>query len=120
MHFKLETDHKPLVPLLSTKSLDEMPIRVHFRLCLMRFGYLIYHVLEKDICTADTLSRAPVLTEDHTAEAFHKEANAYVNLVIGHLPATTKQLQEIKCFQEQNETKLKLYCQKMDSQPRKT
>ena len=114
MHFKLETDHKPLVPLLSTKSLDKMPIRVQcFRLCLMRFGYSIYHVPGKDICTVDTLSRAPVLTEDHTAEAFHKEVNAYVNLAIDHLPAPTKWLQEIICLQEQDETcqKLKLYHQ---------
>ena len=39
MHFKLETDHKPLVPLLSTESLDKIPIRAQrFRLCLMRFS----------------------------------------------------------------------------------
>ena len=95
------------------RAFDEMPIRVqHFRLRLMRFSYSIYHVPRKDICTADALSRAPVLTEDHTAEAFYKEVNAYVNLVIDHLPATTKRLQEIKCLQEQDETckKLKLYC----------
>ena len=60
-----------------------MPIRVqHFRLRLMRFSYSIYHVPGKDICTADTLCRAPVLTEDHTAEAFHKEVNTYVNLLL--------------------------------------
>ena len=35
-YFKLETDHKPLVPLLSSKSLDEMPIRIQrFRLRLI-------------------------------------------------------------------------------------
>ena len=28
IHFNIETDHKPLVPLLSTKSLDEMPLRI--------------------------------------------------------------------------------------------
>jgi len=28
IHFHIETDHKPLVPLLSSKSLDEMPLRV--------------------------------------------------------------------------------------------
>ena len=59
-HFKLETDHKPLIPLLSSKSLDEMPIRIkRFRLCLMRFSYKIDHVPGKQICTVDTLSRAP-------------------------------------------------------------
>ena len=91
MHFKLETDHKPLVPLLSTKRLDEMPIRVQrFRLRLMRFSYSVYHVPGKEICTADTLSRAPISTVDQTAEDFHKEVNAFVNLVIDNLPATTK------------------------------
>ena len=59
-HFKLETDHKPLVPLLSSKSLDEMPIRIQrFRLRLMRFSYKIDHIQGKQICTEDTLSRAP-------------------------------------------------------------
>lgn len=33
LHFTVETDHKPLVPLLSTKTLDQLPARVqHFRL----------------------------------------------------------------------------------------
>ena len=45
MHFKIETDHKPLIPLLSSKKLDEMPIRVQrFRLHLMHYGYSINHV----------------------------------------------------------------------------
>ena len=45
IHFHVETDHQPLVPLLSTKSLDEMPLRVQrFRLRLMRFQYSILHV----------------------------------------------------------------------------
>ena len=60
-HFTFETDHKSLVPLLSTKNLDEMPIRVQqFHLRLMRFSYSIYHVPGAELCTADTLSRAPV------------------------------------------------------------
>ena len=36
MRFHVETDHKLLVPLLSSKHLDELPIRVQrFRLRLM-------------------------------------------------------------------------------------
>lgn len=48
--FSIETDHKPLVPLFSTKSLDELPIRVQrFRLRMMRFDFSIYHVPGKDL-----------------------------------------------------------------------
>ena len=57
----LETDHKPLVPLLSKTHLDRLPPRVlRFRLRLMRFDYSVSHVPGKLLCTADTLSRAPV------------------------------------------------------------
>ena len=38
--FHIQTDHKPLVPLLSTKLLDELPIRVQrFRMRLMRYDF---------------------------------------------------------------------------------
>ena len=50
MHFRIETDHKPLIPLLSSKNLDEMPIRVQrFRLRLMRYSYFISYVPGKSI-----------------------------------------------------------------------
>ena len=58
--FTVETDHKPLVPLLSSKQLDCLPPRIlRFRLCLMRYHFAINHVLGKLMYTADTLSRAP-------------------------------------------------------------
>ena len=54
--FILETDHKPLVPLLSTKNLDELPIRIQrFRLRMMRYSYEIQHVPGKELNTADYL-----------------------------------------------------------------
>ena len=38
MHFTIETDHKPLVPLLGEKNLDNLPPRIlRFRLRLARF-----------------------------------------------------------------------------------
>ena len=44
-HIILETDHKPLVPILSYKHLDNLPPRVlRFRLRLMRFDYDVVHV----------------------------------------------------------------------------
>ena len=43
--FHIQTDHKPLVPLFSTKNLDELPIRIQrFRLRMMRFHFTISHV----------------------------------------------------------------------------
>jgi hypothetical protein len=54
--FKLETDHKPLVPLLSTKDLAELPARIQrFKMRLMRFDFSISHVAGKDLNIADTL-----------------------------------------------------------------
>lgn len=42
---ELETDHKPLLPLLSSKSLDTIPPRIlRFRLHLMRYSFTISHV----------------------------------------------------------------------------
>ena len=40
MRFQIETDHKPLIPLLSCKHLDNLPPRIlRFRLRLNRFDY---------------------------------------------------------------------------------
>ncbi len=60
--FKIETDHKPLIPLLGgSKLLDDIPPRIlRFRLRLMKYMYEITHVPGKKIATADTLSLAPV------------------------------------------------------------
>ena len=92
-HFKLETDHKPLIPLLSSKSLDEMPIRIQrFRLRLMRFSYKIDHIPGKKICTADTLSRAPDSESDKADTDLQTEVNAFVNIVMENLPATAEKL----------------------------
>ena len=56
-HIELETDHKPLVPLLNNKHLDSLPPRIlRFRLHLMRFDYQVNHVPGKLLYTADTLS----------------------------------------------------------------
>ena len=57
LKFHVETDHKPLVPLFSTK----LPVRIQrFRMRLLRFDFTISHVPGKSLMTADTLSRAPL------------------------------------------------------------
>ena len=112
--FHIETDHKPLVPLLSTKNLDEMPLRVQrFRMCLMRYQYTISHVAGKDLCTADTLSRAPSTEVGKHSYQLQQEIASYVNLIIDYLPATETIMQEIKEKQKEDPVcqKLIAYCQ---------
>ena len=42
--FHIESDHKPLIPLLSTKHLDALPPRVLlFRLCMAKYDYVYHH-----------------------------------------------------------------------------
>ena len=54
----IETDHKPLVPLMSSKDLDTMPPRIlHFHLHMIR---LVFIFVMKLLYVADTLSGTPV------------------------------------------------------------
>ena len=90
----LETDHKPLVPLLGNKSLDLLPTHVlRFRLCLMRFQYTINHVPGKTLYTADTLSRAPLKdTFEANGHTSSDEIEWFVQAVIAALPADKDRL----------------------------
>ena len=66
-HISIDTDHKPLVPLLGRKHHDNLPQRVlRFHLRLMRFSCSIQHVPGKLLHTADILSRAPLREESDT------------------------------------------------------
>ena len=52
------TNHKPLVPLFSTKSLDNLPVRIQwFHMRMKRFNYTISHVPGKQLVIADILSQ---------------------------------------------------------------
>ena len=65
--FHMETDHKPLVPLLSSKNLDALPprvLRLRFRLRLMRYNFTIAYTPGKHLCIPDTLLRAPIPSSD--------------------------------------------------------
>ena len=94
-HISIETDHKPLVPLLGNKHLDNLPPRVlRFRLRLMRFSYSIQHVPGKLLYTADTLSRAP-LREEYDTQTLQRqsEVESFINTITFQLPASQQRLQ---------------------------
>ena len=56
--FEVETDHKPLVPLLGGKDLSDLPLRIQrFRMQLMRYSYTILHTAGTQMFLAELLSR---------------------------------------------------------------
>ena len=88
LKFSIETDHKPLVPLLGSKQLDKLPPRVlRFRLRLARFTYTISQVSGKLLYTADTLSRAPVHSSQNDGR-LQEEAEMLMELSVRNLPAS--------------------------------
>ena len=111
--FRIQTDHKPLVPLFSSKNLDELPIRVQrFRLRMMRFSFTISHVPGKSLAEADALSRAPCSDPVDEDTLLQQETAVYVNTVVQSLPATERQLERIRLHQEEDEVcqQVAAYC----------
>ena len=98
--FVIETDHKPLVPLLGSKNLDSLPPRIlRFRLRLSRFNYSIYHVPGKFLYTPDTLSCAPVSTAEERDKVFQTEAEMFAMAAVENLPASAQRLESYKFAQ---------------------
>ena len=57
----VETDHKPLVPSITSTELIEVPVKIQrFRLRLMRYSPEVKHIPGKYQATADALSRLTV------------------------------------------------------------
>ena len=79
----------------------------------MRYQYSISRVAGKELCTADTLSWAPVWNPDPESEQLERDVTAYVNSVIDHLPATEKKLTEIRKAWKEDPAwqQIKTFCQ---------
>ena len=102
----IETDHKPLIPLLGHKRLDNLPPRaLHFRLRLMRFDYSIEHTPGKFLCTADALSRSPLPNQPdkYTVEQ-HEDVEHFISAIISQLPASSEQLSTFAKAQSEDRT----------------
>ena len=111
----LETDHKPLVPLMTYKHLDNLPPRVlRFRLRLMRFDYQISHVPGKLLYTADALSRSPIhQIPDASTLAQQKMLNISLSHAVAtHLPASKDRLEVYRDAQLADSTcaAVRTYC----------
>ena len=110
----LETDHKPLVPLLNRTNLDSLPARVlRFRLRLSRFDYSISHVPGKLLYTADTLSRAPVASTCSAHIQEEAQTEFFASALVSTLPASQDRLDEYRTAQQEDNTcrQLITFCQ---------
>lgn len=102
LQFHVETDHKPLVPLLSSSRLDELSPRLQrFRMRLLEFDYTIAHIPGKEMHTADVLSRKPQKETDNSRpRSLSKAIVEHEILTVELLPASHDMLEKIKAAQE--------------------
>ena len=109
--FHIHTDHKPLVPILSIKRLEELPLRVQrIRLRLLRFHFMIFHIPGKQLTTADTLSQAPLQNLTPTDTQLKEDCDAYVAFKVSNFPATESRLGKIREALKQDEICQQLMC----------
>ena len=108
----MESDHKPLVLLLNTKHLDDLPPRVlRFRLSLAKYDYVAHHIPGKLLYAAGALSRASSREEED--QELQEKVDAYVDHVtVPSIPATPQRLQVYKLAQiEDSEcSRIREYC----------
>ena len=92
-----ETDQKPLVSLLTTRTLDEVPPRLQrLRMHLMHFRFReVNHVPGKEMYIADALSRMQSENTNRMATVPEEEMNIYVDSVLDSLPVSDVKLMEM-------------------------
>ena len=93
--FTLQTDHKPLVPLINSKYLSDTPSRCHGMLMWMaRFNAEACYTQGKSMFVADTLSLSPIKhrPQDHIEE----EVTAHVSAITSTWPASDAFLDRIR------------------------
>ena len=88
-----ETDHKPLVPMLTTHSLDQLLPRIQgLRIRLMRYNIkLMVHVPGKQMYTSDVLSRLKHKQPDSKQEESQipdQEMSAFVCITVDASPVS--------------------------------
>ncbi|UYV80838.1 K02A2.6-like [Cordylochernes scorpioides] len=103
--FLIEADHKPLVPIFTTKDLNDLtPSLQRYRMRMLQFSLHIFHTPGKDLIIADALSRQPLpghLPED---EELQEEVEHFVHSIVLHQSTTDDRLAKIALNQKLEHT----------------
>ena len=93
--FIIETDHKPLIPIINVKDLDGTPIRCQRLLIrLMRYNGVAQFSPGKTLVLADLLSRKPL--EFDNDKDLENDVQFYVNAITSGIPASKEKIQIIQ------------------------
>lgn len=100
--FNVETDHKPLVPIMA-KLLNDCPLRIQRMLIsLQKYDVTLIYTQGKFLFAADALSRA--VDRQEKTETCCAEIKAYVDMVVASLPVSADRMDQIKHETEKDET----------------
>ena len=104
LKYTLETDHKPLVPLINSKDLNDAPIRCQRLLMrLARYTPIANYVPGKYLVVADTLSRLLSQEPGKEENELSREVDCYVNSAIAHIPASKCLVERVREAQKSDD-----------------
>ena len=91
--FTIQTDHKPLIPILNNKMLVDMSPRIQrMKMTLLPYTFTAEHVKGTTLKDADALSREPTEQPSHEDRIAEQGIINQVNSVVQTIPATDKKL----------------------------
>ena len=95
-HFKVQTDHKPLIPIINNKPINEMSVRIQrMRIRLLKYSFTAEYVKGEDMEDADALSRQPHEQPTEQDEIAEQEITTHIATVIKSMPASDERIQDI-------------------------
>ncbi|KAJ8369430.1 hypothetical protein SKAU_G00094580 [Synaphobranchus kaupii] len=93
--YTIQTDHKPLVPLINSKDLDTTPLRCQRLLIrLMKFNPVAVYVPGKNLVAADALSRHPLQSTE--LGDLEQEVRAHMDAIEESVGVRRPVLEQIK------------------------
>ena len=94
--FKVETDHKPLIPILNTKQIAELSSRIQeMRMKLLKYSFTASHIPGLKMEDADFLSRAPHNQPTRDDHQIDEEISCHLNAVIERMPVSNSYMKKL-------------------------